>query len=81
VSYLLANAKAVVADIHEGTFIEPWLENAVALAKPEEIRRTCEFFLDNDQARSSLENRGREIMESRHISPILRSAMEQTGLG
>jgi hypothetical protein len=81
VSYLLANAKAVVADIHEGTFIEPGLENAVALAKPAEIRQTCEFFLDNDQARLELETRGREIMESRHISPILRSALEQTGLG
>lgn len=80
VSYLLANAKAVVADIQEQTFIEPGIENAVAFAKPEDIRQTCVSLLDNDQARAALENRGREIIESRHISLILKSALEQSGL-
>ena len=80
VSYLLANAKAVVADIQEQTFIEPGIENAVAFAKPEDIRQTCISLLDNDQARAELENRGREIIESRHVSLILKSALEQSGL-
>ena len=81
VSYLLANAKAVVADIQEGTFVESDLESAVAFAKPELIRQTCEHLLDDDQARSALENRGRETIERRHISPILKAALEQSGLG
>jgi hypothetical protein len=81
VSYLLANAKAVVADIQEQTFIEPGLDNAVAFAKPADIYKTCASLLENDQARCELENRGREVIESRHISPILRSAFEQSGLG
>jgi len=80
VSYLLANAKAVVADIQEQTFIESGLENAVAFAKPEHIHQTCISLLDNDQARCELENRGREFIEGRHISPILRSALEQSGI-
>jgi len=81
VSYLLANAKAVVADIQEGTFVERDLENAIAFAEPEVIRQTCERLLDDEQARSALENRGRETMERRHISPILNTAMELSGLG
>jgi hypothetical protein len=81
VSYLLANAKAVVADVQEQTFIEPGIDNAVAFAKVEDIRQTCVSLLDNDQARAELENRGREIIESRHISLILKSALEQSGFG
>jgi hypothetical protein len=81
VSYLLANAKAVVADIQEKTFIEPGIEHAVAFAKPEDIRQTCVSLLDNDQARAELEIRGREIIENRHISIILKTALEQSGLG
>jgi hypothetical protein len=80
VSYLLANAKAVVADIQEGTFIEPDLQNAIAFATPEQIRPTCAAFLDNEQARFDLEDRGRASIERRHISGILESALEQSGL-
>jgi hypothetical protein len=80
VSYLLANAKAVVADMQEQTFIEPGIENAVAFAKPENIRQTCASLLANDQARAGLENRGREIIQSRHISLILKTALEKSGL-
>ena len=80
VSYLLANSKAVVADLRVGTFVEPDLEAAVAFCPPERIRATCVGLLESEDARLELGNRGREIMERRHISPILTAALEQSGL-
>ncbi|MGC2520848.1 MAG: hypothetical protein WA373_17285 [Burkholderiales bacterium] len=80
VSYLLANAKAVVADARQGTFIEPGLENAVAFSPPREIRDTCLALLMNDQARLELEDRGRQAIEKRPILPILSAACEKSDL-
>jgi hypothetical protein len=80
VSYLLANSKAVVADFQEGTFIEPDLETAVAFSRPDRIGDACASLLNDDRARSQLEDRGREAMEKRDIVPILRAALEASGL-
>jgi hypothetical protein len=80
VSYLLSNAKAVVADIREGTFVEPDIQPAVAFCKPAALAATCMKLLDDPRAREALESRGRDIMERRHISPILARALEQSGL-
>ncbi|HEX7272218.1 MAG TPA: hypothetical protein VF420_08710 [Casimicrobiaceae bacterium] len=80
VSYLLANAKAVVADIRDGTFVEPDIQPAVAFCQPAALTATCTRLLDDPRARMELENRGREAMERRHISPILARALKESGL-
>jgi hypothetical protein len=81
VSYLLANSKAIVADLRVGTFVEPDIKAAVAFCKPEQILATCAELLESEGTRSELEDRGREVMERRHISPILASALAQSDLG
>jgi hypothetical protein len=80
VSYLLANAKAVVADMQAGTFIEPGFENAVAFAPPHQVTELCLALVDDDPARSEIEERGREAIEKRHISPILLAACRKSDL-
>ena len=80
VSYLLANSKAVLADRQPGTFVEPDIENAVSFANPQQIPEACIALLDNDQARVELERRGRGIIETRHISPILLAALQESDL-
>lgn len=80
VSYLLANAKAVVADRQDGTYVEPLLENAVAFCTPSQMLAECERLLDDEPARRGLEARGRAAIEQRPISPILAAALERSGL-
>jgi hypothetical protein len=75
VSYLMANAKAVVADLPSGLFVEPGIANAVALCRIEQVPAECERLLDDAVAREHLENRAREAIEARHITPILRAAL------
>jgi hypothetical protein len=81
VSYLLANAKAVVADRQPGAYIEPLLEGAVAFCAPDRVLAQCEALLDDESARRELEARGRAAIEQRPISPILAAALERSGLG
>jgi hypothetical protein len=80
VSYLLANSKAVVADVQENTFVEPGLEAAIAFSAPDQVLATCTRLLDSDSSRHDLEENGRRIFEQRHIAPILIKAIQQTGL-
>jgi len=80
VSYLLANAKAVVADLQAETFVEPGLADAIAFGAPDQLFAICARLLDSDAARANLEKAGQEAIEQRHISPILSKAIEQTGL-
>ena len=81
VSYLLANAKAVVADRQPETFIEPEIASAVALCAPEQMVAECERLLDDDAARRGLEARGRAIIEERVITKFLAKALERNGIG
>jgi hypothetical protein len=80
VSYLLANAKAVVADSHGDSFVEPDLLPAVAFAPPEQICATCRHLLDNEPVRRELEQRGQAIIQNRDIRPILRQALAASGI-
>jgi len=79
VSYLLANAKAVVADIQADTFVEPGIEGAVVFCEPSQVVAECKALLENDETRHELETRGRAIFEKRHISPILSRALGAPG--
>lgn len=80
VSYLLANGKAVVADMQENTHVDPEFRQAVAFAAPDKIVDTCISLLCDDALRESLEMRGKAVMEKRHIAPIIQTALEQSGL-
>jgi hypothetical protein len=80
VSYLLANSKAVVADLQADTFVEPALGAGIAFSAPDQMLATCDRLLDDDAARQALEESGRRAFEQRHISPILAKAIELSGL-
>ena len=79
VSYLLANAKTVVADLQPDTFVEPDLRDAVAFEPPEGVAGRCLMLLENDAVRKELGKRGEEIMRKRDIRGILLHALEQDG--
>lgn len=75
VSYLLANAKAVVADMEEDTYMEPDLRQAVALGPADKIVDACVELIGDNARREELERCGRNIMERRHIVPVLESVL------
>jgi len=75
VSYLLANAKAVVATLQPHTLIEPDLRDAVAFAPAESIAATCVELLANEPARRQLEARGEQAIRARDIRGILNRAL------
>lgn len=79
VSYLLANAKAVVADTQNGSYLEEGMDDAVAFAVPDKIVDTCIQLLDNDVLREELEMRGKAVIEKRNIVTILQTALMQSG--
>ena len=72
VSYLLANAKAVVSLVHPDTFIEPDMREAVHFAARDRIVEDCLALLDDDASRTALEERGRNAMRGRDMREILR---------
>lgn len=78
VSYLLANSKAVVADLQADTIVEASIEGAVIFSVPDQLVPTCKRLLEDDSARQELEETGRKIFEQRHISPILVAALKHT---
>jgi hypothetical protein len=75
VSYLLANKKAVVAEINEDTEMEPCLREGVAGAGYDQLAKTCQALVDDVKKRSALEQRGFEIMsslrEEEYLGPIM----------
>jgi hypothetical protein len=77
VSYLLANAKAVVTDLHPDTIIESDIARAVAISNMQTIVKDCLAYIDNDQRRSELERRGCEIFRARNIGEILRAPAQR----
>ena len=76
VSYLLANAKAVVANANADMFVESDLLGAVAFAPREQVAAACVALLADEQARARLGERGREIIRRRDIRPILARALD-----
>lgn len=76
VSYLLANRKAVVADIYPNSVIEPDIFDAVALVAFEKVREECSRLLSDENARHNLEQRGQAIIERRDIRQILKNKAE-----
>ena len=65
VSYLLANRKAVVAECHGGTEIDPDIAGAVRLAPYEQLVEACIELASNDAERLALEERGLACISAR----------------
>ncbi len=80
VSYLLANAKAVVAAVQPHTLFEPDLRGAVAQAPAERVPALCLELLADEALRKELEQRGEQAIRARDIRAILARALEATGL-
>jgi hypothetical protein len=78
VSYLLANAKAVVSDFHPESIIEPDFREAVAFASPDQIPSLCVRLVEDDSLRRRLEGLGPQVMRRRDIRPILANVIAQT---
>jgi hypothetical protein len=78
VSYLLANAKAVVAALEPQTLVEPDLRDAVAFAPIDRVTGRCLELLASEPARRQLEERGAEAIRRRDIRAILARALEAT---
>jgi hypothetical protein len=80
VSYLLANGKAVVSDVYPESDVDEDVKSAVAFAPLEQVADACAQLVDNESARRRLEVVGPEVMKRRDIRPILRAALERSGI-
>lgn len=80
VTYLLANAKAVVSDLRPDTIIEPDIRAAVVAATPQTLVQECIALVEDDARRAALEEQGRAIARARDIRDILRPALASLDL-
>jgi hypothetical protein len=75
VSYLLANAKAVVADIYPDSYIEQDIASGVIFAPAALIAKTCWELLADDARRTQLERQGFACIARRDIRLLLAAAL------
>lgn len=76
VSYLLANRKAVIADLDADTSIDADLHGAVRFASSlQELVNACVNLVENESERNRLEEAGFAAMSRRDIIQILKSAL------
>ncbi len=72
-SYLLANRKAVIADLASA---ERDIANGVAFARREDLAAVCGHYLAHPKALRSLEESGFEVISRRDIRPMLATALD-----
>lgn len=77
VSYLLANHKAVVADIHPNSQVETDMQSAVAFAPLEQIAALCDHLIRNDDERVALQEKGFAAISKRDIREALKPLLER----
>jgi hypothetical protein len=77
VSYLLANRKAVVADIDVETAIDQDMREAVRIVTPSELVNECRRLCQDDHARKRVEEVGFALIENRDIRSILQRALSE----
>jgi hypothetical protein len=75
VSYLLANRKAVVADLDDGTHIDPDVRPGIRATTRARLVEDCLELIGNDRARSALEEAGFAAISSRDIRRALAPAL------
>jgi len=71
VSYLMANSKAVVADLYEDITIESDILDGVAFVGFDQVVPACLHLLAHDDVRKDLEDRAFASIQRRNISAIL----------
>ena len=74
-SYLMANRKAVVADIYENISIESDLAPGIMFTNFEYVLPACLHLLAHDDSRQSLEEAGFQTIQGRDIVRILVSVL------
>ncbi|MGL4767364.1 MAG: hypothetical protein ACRCV6_04715, partial [Formosimonas sp.] len=77
VSYLLANRKAVVSEIAEGTDIDDDIKNAIAHGSIDQLPQICFDLIHDDARRHELEQRGFDIFSQRNATEVMRRAVGQ----
>jgi hypothetical protein len=75
VSYLLANSKAVVADIYPDSYIEESIAGGVIFVPAALIPQTCFELLADDARRTRLERQGFACIARRDIRLLLAAAL------
>jgi hypothetical protein len=78
VSFLLANRKAVVANLDKDTFLEEGMLEAVAATSPQTLAKTGWELCRDNERRANLEQRGYDYFRKRDIRPILEAALQQS---
>lgn len=74
VSYLLANRKAVVADIDADTVIDEDVCTGIKTTTGPQLVKDCQSLVADDAARAALEETGFGVIEKRDIRKILERA-------
>jgi hypothetical protein len=77
VSYLLANRKAVVAEVTPTTEIDPDLSDAVCGVDFDELPAACERLAQDDAARDALQERGFARMTARNEVYFIRKLLNE----
>lgn len=75
VSYLMANRKAVVADIDPDTVIEEDIRAGICVASPSMLVQECHNIVNSESHRKAIEEAGFEAIRKRDIRPILETAL------
>ena len=73
VSYLLANKKAVVADLHPDTYVEKGLSEVVTFLPVEYVAKGCLQLLEDSTQRERIEEQGFAEIQKRDIRKILQN--------
>jgi len=77
-SYLLANAKAVVTEGLPSTATEHGLDGGLLVVPYDSLVEACLLLLRHEEERRALETRGFELFSQRKESDILSNALQQT---
>ena len=75
VSYLLANRKAVIADVGADTHIEEDMRLAIKVTSLPQLVNDCVKLVADDRARSGLEEAGFAAIERRDVRQVLERAL------
>lgn len=77
VSYLLANRKAVVADLDPSTFIEEDIKDSIKFSTLTDIQENCNLLINDNAKRIALEEAGFLSISKRDIRAILETALHK----
>ena len=77
VAYLLANRKAVVAEVSPLTHIEPDFYDAIAAGDLDALPQLCWDLVQDDARRHELEQRAFDVFSKRNATTIMKTAVDR----